>query len=388
MNVQTKKILVVGCVSLLVLATVAVVGGYLAYQRFSPVLAEALRPSRLEMPSDIETPSVIVGSGFVSKSIFLEAKRVGSVTDIVVGELDPSPGVEIGVAGSEGAVFVDEGAKVKSSVIFFACWPHVDIIDVDGDGTCEFMNRGSWATPASLIDHNGNKLWSYGRGMPGIDDMAAGDIDGDGALEFVVGFNGGGGVHLLETDGKKQWRQPDGNVWHVEIVDTNGDGSLEIVHSNARGEIKVRDAQGKVISRANPAPYISAFSLCKWPTKKDREYVLLAENDTIWLFDFSGKCIAELEAPRCGTLGHARGVPVRIKGDEPEHFAVVVEFWNWERTVLYIYDPAGTLVYQEILPEACAAIASVSLDDSEAETLLIGGQGKVWQYKAGNETNT
>ena len=35
---------------------------------------------------------------------------------------------------------------------------------------------------------------------------------------------------------------------------------------------------------------------------------------------------------------------------------------------------------EEVLPEACEAIAAVALDESGAESLLVGGQGKVWRY--------
>ncbi len=378
-----KKILV-GCLAAVGLVIILVIlGGFFVYQRFiAPIVS-----SRLRMPSDLETPSVLVGSRFISKSLFLEDPRLGTITDIVKGELDPSPGLEIGIVGSQGALFVDETSGVKSSMMFSAQADHVDVIDVDGDSIYEYLNRGSWAIDASLIDHKGNSIWTYGGG-PGVDDMCAGDIDGDGELEFVVGFNGGGGVHLLDKNGKKRWKQPDGNVWHVELVDTNGDGSLEIVHSNAGGEITVRNRQGGIISRSDPAAYFSDFSLCKWPSKEDRQYALLSEDDTIWLFDFDGKAVAQFDAPKCGTLGHARGVPIKIKSDQPEYLAVIVEFSNWKRSILYVYNPTGALVYQEVLPEVCGSIAAISLDNSGTDTMLIGGEGKVWQYKVQNATNS
>jgi len=377
-----KKILIGCCIALAIVFILAIIGGFFAYRYFiSPFLC-----GQLEMPKELDTPRVTAGSDFLLKRLFLQDSRLGTITDIVTGELDPSPESEIGIAGSKGALFVDANSNVKSSVMFNSRTEHVDIIDVDADGICEFINRGSWGCDASLIDHNGNTIWTYG-GMPSVDDMCAGDIDGDGTVEFVVGFNGGGGVHLLDKDGKKKWKQSDGNVWHVELVDTNGDGRLEIVHSNAGGYITVRDKEGEIISQLAPSPYFSHFSLCKWPTKNDREYALLSENDTIWLFDFDAKTVAQFKAPKCGTLGHARGTPVKIRSGQPEYLAVIVEFRNWQKSILYVYNPAGKLVYQEILSEACASIAAVSLDKSERETILIGGVGKVWQYKVQDATN-
>lgn len=371
-----RKVLIGCSIALAVFIVILGVGGFYAYRYFSKVF-----PGRmLEMPADMKNPSVLTSSGFVSKGPFLKDAPFGNITDIVVGKIDPTPGVEVGVVGTRGAGFLDYNSTVKSSVMFSQIANHVDIIDVDSDGTCEFLERGAWAQDAKLIGHDGNIIWTYG-GMPGVDDTAAGDINGDGKDEFVVGFNGGGGVHLLDVNGKKIWREPDGNVWHVEMVDTNGDGTLEIVHSNAAGQIMVRDKDGKVISRAKPAAYFSSFSLCQWPTKHDRQYALLSEDDTIWLFDYDGKVASQFRAPKCGTLGHAWGTPVKLSNDQLEYLAVIVDFENWKRAILYIYDPAKNLVYQEILPESSAAIAAISLDDSGKESLLIGGEGKVWKYQ-------
>lgn len=161
-------------------------------------------------------------------------------------------------------------------------------------------------------------------------------MDLDGVADFVVGFNGEGGVHLLDINGQEVWQQSGGNVWHIEFVDTDGDGKLEIIHSNAAGELTVRDRQGNIINRTKPAPYFSEFSICNWPTQNDREYALLAENDTIWLFDFNGKSVKQYSAPQSGSLGVARGVAFTI-GQLSGYFAVIVNLRNENRALLYIY---------------------------------------------------
>jgi hypothetical protein len=60
---------------------------------------------------------------------------------------------------------------------------------------------------------------------------------------------------------------------------------------------------------------------------------------------------------------------------------VLVEFSNWRRSALYVYDDEGTLRYQEILGEPCSALAAVPDKEAGAEVLLIGGDGKVWEYR-------
>jgi hypothetical protein len=371
----TKKVLIGMAIGCAVLVVLAIVTAFIGYR----LLIAPITSGRLKMPSSLKTPTVLVGSGLMTRDVLISDARLGKVTDIVRGELDPHPGMEIGIAGTEGAVFLDDSLKAKSTVQFSASNSHVDIVDVNGDHVCEFMNRGAWSSDASLIDHSGKTMWTYG-GMPGVDDMCAGDIDGDGIRELAVGFNGDGGIRLLDKTAKMRWKQPGWNVWHVEMADTDGDGKLEIVHSDAGGEIVIRDAQGNLLRRGRPAAYFSHFSLCRWPGKKDRPYALLSEDDAIWLFDFDGKTVAQFKAPRAGSLGDARGLPVKLYRNKPECLAVVVEFENWDRSIIYVYDSKGTLLYQEILPEACASIGGITLDRSGAETILVGGNGRVWQY--------
>ena len=59
---------------------------------------------------------------------------------------------------------------------------------------------------------------------------------------------------------------------------------------------------------------------------------------------------------------------------------MVVNFAGLPRSVLYVFDQNGALVYQEVLPESCGSILAVSFDDSGSEGLLIGGEQEVWQY--------
>ena len=374
---KRKKVLIGFSIALGVLIILVIVGGFIAYRYFiSPMISD-----RLAVPEALNKTGVLVGEGFLSKSIYVQDTRLGTISDIAFGEFDPSPGPEIAIVGTQGALFLDDEAKAKSSIMFSLHTGHAAIVDVDGDGVSEFLDRGGGWQKVSLIDHKGNAIWTYG-GWPGVDNISAGDIDGDGILEFVVGFNGGGGVRLLDRDAKEKWKQPDGNVWHVELVDVNADGNLEIIHSNAAGEMTVRDKDGKIIHKAKPAPYFSSFSLCRWPNKESPQYALLAENDIIWAFDFFGKSVAHFDAPICGTQGHARGVPTKFQSDRPEYFAVVVEFRNWGKSILYVYGPDKKLVYQEIIPEACQAIASLSFNSKSGEHLLVGCYGKVWKYSA------
>lgn len=336
-----------------------------------------------QTPAQLNPPAVLIGASTLSRKIYLQDLPTGPVTDIIMGELHPGKGTEIGIAGSRGAVFVDRNGRIKSSVAFGSPAEHVDIVDVERDGVCEFLNRGSWAINTSLLAHGGKTVWTH-NASTGIDDTTAGDINGDGRLEFVVGFNGGGGVTLLSARGKPVWNRSDANVWHVEMTDANYDGRLDIVHSNAAGQITVRDGQGRVIRRAKPLPYFSSFSLCRWPNPASRQYAVLCESNAVWLLDWNGRTVAQLKAPRGGSLGHARATLVKLKPNRPHYFAVLVDFENWQRSILYVYDSTKALVYQEVLPASCASLAALKIGSSPVEALLVGANGQVWQYQARN----
>jgi len=344
------------------------------------LLAFAQIPRLPEAPAALKKPGVIKGSEEFGKSIFLTDAGLGSATHII---LDPSADARFGIAGTGGAVFLGADGKVKSRVKFSSRVSYVQFVDVEKDGTWEFLNRGGhgWSD-ASLHDHDGKLLWKYG-GMPGLNDMAAGDLDGDKVLDFVVGFNGGGGVRRLDRNGKVQWQQPDGNVWHVEIVDTNADGLPEIVHSNAGGQLTVRDKDGKALRQSKPGTYFNQFSVCLWPTAKDGPHLIAAGADILSIYDFDGATQATLEAPHAAIVGSvARGVAVKLKGGEPAHFAAIVEFQNWNVSVLYLYNHQHELVYQEVIGERCLSLAALPRENSEVEDLLVGGTGKVWKYTA------
>ena len=59
---------------------------------------------------------------------------------------------------------------------------------------------------------------------------------------------------------------------------------------------------------------------------------------------------------------------------------MVAEYSVFNRSVFYVYDSKGKLVYQEVLPETCSAIMASPNGLSGTESILICGQGRVLKY--------
>jgi hypothetical protein len=344
-------------------------------------------------PKGLAKPGVKLGKRFLTKRVFYEDKDLDLVDDIAFGDLDPKPGLEVGIAGGTRALFCDETGKVKAVTTFPEHWGTMEIVELDGDNACEFIPR-KFATPA-LLDHEGKCLWKYDE--DGADVMCAGDINGDCSPEFTVGFAGDGGVHLLDRNGKLVWRQPDGNIWCLATADVCADGALEIVHCNSRGELVTRDATGKVLSRVQPyIPgaslifpfYVGDFALCRWPRSADRESVVLSPNGVIALVDYRGRVTSRFRSPRLSDEMDVQAATVRFHQDQPEYLATVGFVDAWGKSTLFVFDREQKLVYHETLPGMCDSLAVMPLGKTGAEALLVGGEGKVWEYTAPTTTSS
>lgn len=332
----------------------------------------------LKMPDELNSPRVVKNLQEMTKKVFLEDKRLGAVTDIVFrNNLNEKSGTTI-LVGTMGALFTGTELDAKF-VPFEKKQDHVNSIRLNSQGDFGFMNRGAWCSDARVMDETGKLIWKYAAGENGIDDMVSDDLDGDGLPEYAVGFNGGGGIHLLNNQGKKLWEFRDGNVWHVEMADINGDGHKNIVHSNAGGQITVRDKQGKIVSKHKPEPYFSHFSLIRWPDASSPERLLQVGGNAIWILDVNAKALAKFSAPNSGDLGE--GKAVLIENGNNRTLATIVDFDNWQRSILYLHDLSGGLLYQEIIPESCPAIAVVPTADAQSKKLVIGCDGKVIEYQ-------
>ena len=350
--------------TLIFVLTIVVITGIVFYIKFYKY-----RQFQLKIPTSLKQPGIIVNKTKISKTLFLKNVKLGSISDITINS-DST----IVVVGNRGVALLNSSYKIIRRIKFSGKIAHVDIIK-DNDMNIYFLNRGRCnCCDASLINWDGRVIWSH-KGDTCIFDTAYGDMDKDGNPEFAVGFNGKGGIHLLNKDGRVIWAKQSKNVWHIEISDINSDGINEIIHTNAAGEIVVRDKKGNILIRRKPDVYVAEFSIINWNGSK---YLLYAGNGMLWLLNFSKNKIFQLEAPYINNLSKIKGI-VLVENDE-NYLAVLANFRFWQRSVLYIYDEHLNLIYAEKLGNSCELIKKMRYTNN-TELLLVGCNDKIWKYK-------
>jgi hypothetical protein len=374
-----RKILI--GLGLLVLALIG--AGVYLFHRMDSQLARDFQESQERLK-----PGVTIGAGQFKKSAFYKGEDLGEVTEILMGWPADREGAALTVVGNRGVHFLDRSGQLKKQVHFskdIRC--PIEVTRLDASGEYGFLTRHeSWAVDAILFDRQGQERWSYPGGfLGGIDDSVGGDLDGKGTFQVVIGFNGGGGVVLLNSEGKRIWQSVDGNVWHVETLDTKGDGRKEILHSNAQGQLLVRDSTGEVIARYLPDYYVSDFALTAWGDESQPSHILVpseegegaARKPVILILDPRGKTVAHLDAPLGDLMHVTKGTPVHYT-NEAEYYAVLQARWVSERSMLLLYDKQGQIAYQEVIGDSCLGIAA--LPGKLGDRLLVGCSGRIWEY--------
>lgn len=353
-----KRILV--ATGLLVLVIFLVAG--LLFYRFRKSFQELGVP---KMPNDLSVAKVLVGERLFSKNNILPEADLSVITDIRQNS------TSFVIAGKGGAAFLSNDGKVARKIQFDDCKSDVTIID---EG---FLCRGFWGADVKMFDSGGKTLWSYSPGMLGIDDATAGNLGG--SHRVVVGFNGGGGVRLLDMKGKELWKQDDGNVWHVEIAESDKKAGEVILHSNARGQLTIRDAKGVVVAQYKPNIYLAHFSLTDWGGDETFNKLITTDEGSIYILTMQATTMARLPAPG-GRSQNAdvKGTTVNFSQDTP-YYAALMRYVLWNRSVLYIYDPQNNLVYDEVIGDDCGAVHPDSRQ-ATVEKLLIGCSNGLWEY--------
>lgn len=328
------------------------------------------------------TPRIAIGKELLQKKQFLTNDKLSEIRSISVNAGKSDANGKLIIIGEMGALLAELSGEQKAFVSFDRRVGETVPVDIEGDGVFEFMNRGGGWQPVSLLDSRGQTLWMYPSEEFSVtkgaaDTMAAGDIDKDGMLDFVIGMNGSGGLHVLDAKGKEMWKRDAGNVFSVEVLDIDKDGSPEILHINSGEGIVIRKTNGDKIGTIKNTD--GDFSLLYQDNSKN-EPLLIYDDHRLNLTDLKGNVKRIFELPGGGHT--PQGTLVYFNGiSNPPYYAFARTIQaTGMRSDLTVFDYDGKLVYHEIFHASYLAIAPVRQKEKGLDSLLIGENSKVWLY--------
>jgi len=247
-----------------------------------------------------------------------------------------------------------------------------------------YIDRGGGWQPVAVFDREGAPLWRHGPAGSAPNSLAAGDMDGDGEPEIIVVYNGSGGIARLDRNGEPVSMGSGKNLWHVELIDSDGDGVEEIVHSDVKGRLIVRSHDLSVLKVIDSDYYIHDFTPVIWPVTATNASVLFRDRDTFVIMDFNGSILfTSKEVNGHPWSSDIKAVWVHFEGEEFPHLAVMEGIRaTWKRARLSIFSSSGILTYQEVIEGVIPALATIPANGNMREQrLLVGGPGTVWMYR-------
>lgn len=351
------------------------------------------------IPQQLQKPRVITLLRGLYQETFLEVEDgCGSFTDIIQVDVSPDVGEEIAFVDCEALRVTDAtGRLLITTRLERPSYGFRQLVIPNADlRHALIVEEGQWHDP-QLFDWHGRLLWRDERSKD-YAGLAAQNIDRDDRMELLLWYFGHEGLLVLDDDGAVLWRTTTGEHIHrAAFLPPDDSGHVRIVYANGQNELAIRDLAGNLLhSSKPPVSCLCAFELTQWPPSAPSTRLLMvhkrdatgqnaqdSDHDAFTMLDPDGTIVAQLDAPEAAADGdnvRAHGTPVRLAADAELFFAVVCPYWHWRRTMLYLFDSSNRLVYQELLKGKYTSLEAVTLKPGHAQTLLVGGPGRVLKY--------
>ena len=306
------------------------------------------------------------------------------------------------------------------------------IIDLEDDGTLEYLAWGSLGG-ISVFDSLGKKTFSRNKmeidvsviwdtekmeaerkKNPTVNGATAGDLDGDGVKEIIFTTSNDEMI-AVDKAGKEIWKQttdvPGDELW---TFDLDGDSRSEIVEVFYSKPV-IRDSLGSVTNEIeSTVGSVDGVMVGERDKKKVLQFAGISSGK-IRVTDDTDRLVLEgdaplseipkdkkIEVPQSTPIDLGNGMAIRpepmsfddtdnaydgkftwftFKQDKAKYLAAAVSYWEFDRSIFYIYSPDGKLIYHEILPEECRSIITIP-NENGSDDLLVVGKDTVWRYKA------
>jgi len=298
-------------------------------------------------------------------------KDIGKITDIKLTNNNA-----IVVSGEKGAIELNENKVIKNtSFAKEGYWYNAIISNND----INYYNSGGAWSNAIILNSDGKLVWEQ---PSNISPNAIIPILTNNIMSYIIGYNANGGISKISSIGKLEWNHADSNVWSVELIDSDGDGTPEIFHTNALGIIVVRDLSGNIIKRVKLPIYATLLSRVDWPQNAKKQNLIVTENNMIYIIDsFSFKKLFEI---KLDVSKLARITSTTIDYYNNKLLCILVN--SLKESALYIYNDKYKLVFKEKFPFDKVTIFIPKNNLFHKVNFILGYSDTVWSYSL-EETN-
>lgn len=343
-------------------------------QAAAPLAEPVPQPAPSAAPSPAPG-AVALGSPSWTRQALVTISGLGGLRSLTwVPAADAGAGL-LCVAGREGALWRDREGAVRRQIVFDprTTWPVP--VDVDADGQYEYADRGGGWQDVGLRDSSGAPLWTLESGWfsPTPDQLSVADLDGDGRPEFLVGFNAGAGLAVYTERGEVLWKADATNVFCIDAFDVDGDGSLEVVHSDRDGP-SVRRADGTPVEHS--LPDITSFCVTRWHDGSPA--LAFVHADDLQLLAPGGALLGSFPLG-----GHAYAEPALAWGQDAEGRPVLAAARTLKATAkrseLFVFAADGRQLSHEPVTASDVDVCAAPLGEGGAPLLLLAAGDVVWQ---------
>lgn len=321
------------------------------------------------------TPGVTKSTPGIYRQNFIESD-LGTITNILV---NPKARV-VTLAGTDGVGRWTTWGSPQQSVEFDDSYSYVTIVPHPRGSGYDLLAEPGGGSP-KLLDYRGKIKWSGPEFEDEVLTSTAADFMGNGHNQVLTASYLEGGLRLFDGGKKPRWTKPAQGIWFLDSFTDPRTKQTRFVHNNEMDQVVVRNGRGNVISTATLEADPTGLSLCHYPTSTSPLFLLAVEEDTFKVLSFNGRRIKTFQGTDIADDGNARAFPIRLKAGQPPLFAILTIPNTADLSELSIFKADGTLVYREVMPEACGAMAVLPAPKPGAkETLIVGGETQVWKY--------